>query len=425
MAVAETILTVAQSNATALAIGLLIGLERGWQDRADPSGSRVAGFRTFGLIGLAGGLAATLDPGNGFVIAAAALGLSLLLREGFEARIGATQDFSATSMVAALITFSLGAIAVKLSPSLAAAGAVITAFLLWLREPMHQLLNRIEEGELSAFLRLLFISIVVLPVMPNEGMGPYGVVNPQQVWLMVVLLSGLGFLGYLGVKFVGARDGIGLLALAGGLASSTAATASFAHMSRSNDERAMVFASGTAVSWAIMFVRTAIIIAAIRPALLGPLWLPLAAMFGVTLAVGGVPLWRQQEKTAARLVLPNPLDLKSAMIFAAVLMAALVLSRLAEEALGQGGVFSVAAVAGAVDVDSMTLSMSKLSSGTLSDQIAARAILIAALANTLFKTALAAAAGTRNYARHVVLVAALAIMAGALATAVAVWAGWL
>ncbi|HRX74113.1 MAG TPA: MgtC/SapB family protein, partial [Hyphomonas sp.] len=169
----QTALIIAGDLLAALAIGLLIGLERGWKDRADPTGSRVAGFRTFGLIGLVGGLTATLDAGNGFVISAGAIALALLLREGFEASIDETQNVSATTMVAAVITFALGAVAVKVSPLLAAGGGVVTAFILWLREPMHRLLDRIEQRELSAFLRLLLISVVVLPVMPNVGLGPW------------------------------------------------------------------------------------------------------------------------------------------------------------------------------------------------------------------------------------------------------------
>ena len=125
-------------------------------------------------------------------------------------------------MIAALITFSLGAVSVKLSPLLAGGGAVVTAFILWLREPMHGLLNRIDANEMSAFLRLLLISIVVLPAMPDVGLGPYQVINPRHIWWMVVLISGLGFIGYVSVKALGERAGVGLLALAGGLASSTA-----------------------------------------------------------------------------------------------------------------------------------------------------------------------------------------------------------
>ncbi|MEZ5954191.1 MAG: DUF4010 domain-containing protein [Hyphomonas sp.] len=409
----------------ALAIGLLIGLERGWKERADPGGSRVAGFRTFGLIGLAGGLAGVLDAGNGFVIASVALGLALLLREGFEVRIDETRNVSATTMIAALVTYSLGAVAVTVAPLLAAAAGVITAFVLWLREPMHRLLGRIEERELSAFLRLLLISIVILPVMPEEGLGPYGVINPREVWLVVVLISGLGFLGYLGVKFLGEQAGIGLMALAGGLASSTAATLSLARLSASDSGNERAYAGGVAAAWAVMFVRMGIIVGGIHYPLLARIWLPLGAMFLVTALMAGAELLRRSERTPAQMALTNPLDLKSALTFAGVLVAALVLSRLAQDAWGTHGIFGVAAIAGLVDVDAISISMSQLSQTDLAGAVAARAIIVAALANTIFKTGLAFAAGTPAFGRRVLVGAALTLAAGTLAVVTGIVTGWM
>jgi len=409
----------------ALAVGLLIGLERGWKERGDPVGSRVAGFRTFGLIGLAGGLAATLDSGNGIVIAATAIGLAFLLREGFEAQIGATRVVSATTMVAALITFSLGAAAIRTSPLVAASAGVITAFILWLRTPMHRLLDLIEERELSAFLRLLLISIVVLPVVPAEQLGPYGVINPREIWLLVVLISGLGFIGYLGVKFLGERGGVGLLALVGGLASSTAVTLSLAQLSRADREHHTAFAGGTSTAWAVMFVRTVIIVAGIRITLLPSLWVPLGAMFAATVIMALLALLRVPEKAPAQLALPNPLDLKSALIFAAVVAGALVLSRMAQEAWGAGGILGFAALAGTVDADAVTVSMSRLGSEQIADHVAARAIVIATMANTAFKGVMATVAGTGAYGRQVLVMSAVTLAVGLVATFAAIAAGWL
>ena len=420
----QSIMTLAANLFAALAIGLIVGLERGWKERGDPTGSRVAGFRTFGLIGLVGGLAASLDPGNGFVISAGVIGLALLLRQGFEAHIDETRNVSATTMIAALITFSLGAVSVKLSPLLAGGGAVVTAFILWLREPMHGLLNRIDANEMSAFLRLLLISIVVLPAMPDVGLGPYQVITPRHIWWMVVLISGLGFIGYVSVKALGERAGVGLLALAGGLASSTAATLSLSQLSKAGG-RASAYAGGVAMAWSVMVMRTVLIVAAIRPALLPMLWLPMAAMLTATLMVAGALLWRQPSKTEAKLALPNPLDLKSAIVFAAVLTLALVLSRVAQAAWGESGVFGVATIAGAVDADAVTLSMGRLSAGELSDQVAARAIVIGVVVNTLFKVALALGVGTQRFRNMVLMTGAITISSVLLAVTAALSFGWL
>lgn len=419
----QSILNLAVELLAALAIGLIVGLERGWKERGDPTGSRVAGFRTFGLIGLTGGLAAALDTGNGFVIAAGAIGLALLLRQGFEVRIDETRNVSATTMVAALITFSLGGISVKVSPLLAGGGAAVTAFILWMREPMHRLLDKIDAHEMSAFLRLLLISIVVLPAMPDVGLGPHQVINPRHIWWMVVLISGFGFVGYVAVKALGERAGVGLLALAGGLASSTAATLSLSQLSKAGG-RASAYAGGVAAAWAVMVVRTALIVSAIRPALLPMLWLPLGAMFAATVLVACIMLWRQPGKTEAKLALPNPLDLKSALVFAAVLTGALVLSRIAQAMWGDSGVLGVATIAGAVDADAVTLSMGRLSAGELSDQVAAKAIVIAVVANTLFKVTLALGAGTRHFSNMVLLTGALVVSAALLGTIAAMSLGW-
>ncbi|MEZ6001070.1 MgtC/SapB family protein [Hyphomonas sp.] len=415
-------MTLSASLLASLAIGLIIGLERGWKERGDPTGSRVAGFRTFGLIGLVGGLAATLDTGNGLIISAGAIGLALLLRQGFEAHIEESRNVSATTMIAALITFSLGAVAVKLSPLLAGGGAVVTAFILWLREPMHRLLDRIDAHEMSAFLRLLLISVVILPAMPDVGLGPYRVINPRHIWWMVVLISGLGFVGYVGVKALGERAGVGLLAFAGGLASSTAATLSLSQLSKAGG-RPSAYAGGVAMAWSVMVMRTALIVAAIRPALLPMLWQPLGAMLAATVVIAGFMLWRQPARTEAKLALPNPLDLKSALVFAAVLTGALVLSRLAQAVWGDSGVFGVATLAGAVDADAVTLSMGHLSAGELSDQVAARAIMIAVMVNTVFKVVLALGAGTRRFSTLVLLIGALTISSGLLAMIAAISLG--
>jgi len=408
---------------TALGIGLLIGLERGWKDRADPDGSRVAGFRTIGLIGFLGGLCALIDTGNGLVIAAGLVGLALLLREGFEAQIDATRIVSVTTMVAALSAYALGALAVLGHSPAAAAGAVIVAFVLWLRTPLHALLHRIEEKELSAFLRLLLISVVVLPVLPDQSYGPYDAFNPRAIWWMVVLISGLGFVGYLGVKWLGSRRGIGLLAIAGSFASSTAVTLSFARFSRNHAGDARALVGGTALAWAGMIVRTTVILGALAPTLVAPIALPFGFMLIVALAIAAMFLLRRGTQAAPDLVLSNPLDVTSALFFAAILATALLLSRAAADMLGPTGVYGVALVAGAADVDAISLSMIQMSAKGLSAGTAAVAVALAAIANTLLKGTIALVAGDGAYRRRCVAAALLMALAGAAGLGVAVSIG--
>jgi len=404
---------------TALGIGLLIGLERGWKDRADPDGSRVAGFRTIGLIGFLGGLFAFIDTGSGLVIAAGFVGLTLLLREGFEAQIDVTRTVSVTTMVAALSAYALGALAVLGHSQAAAAGAVIVAFVLWLRTPLHALLHRIEEKELSAFLRLLLISVVVLPVLPDQSYGPYEAFNPRSIWWMVVLISGLGFAGYLGVKWLGSRRGVGLLAVAGSFASSTAVTLSFARFSRHDAGDARALVGGTTLAWAGMIVRTALILGAFAPSLIAPLALPFGFMLVVALGTSGFFLLRRETQAAPDLLLSNPLDLRSALFFAALLATALFLSRAAADMLGPTGIYGIALVAGAVDVDTVSLSMVRMSATGLDTETAAIAVALAAIANTLLKGMIAIVAGEGAYRRRCMAVAMIMALAGAAGLGVA------
>ena len=404
---------------TALGIGLLIGLERGWKDRADPDGSRVAGFRTIGLIGFLGGLFAFIDTGSGLVIAAGLVGLAMLLRKGFEAQIDVTRIVSVTTMVAALSAYALGALAVLGYSQAAAAGAVIVAFVLWLRTPLHALLDRIEETELSAFLRLLLISPVVLPVLPDQSYGPYDAFNPYSIWWMVVLISGLGFAGYVGVKWLGSRRGIGLLAITGSFASSTAVTLCFARFSRNDAGDARALVGGTALAWAGMIVRTGFILGAFAPSLVMPLALPFGFMLVVALGVSGFLLLRRQTQAAPDLVLSNPLDLRSALFFAALLATALLLSRAGADMLGPTGIYGIAIVAGGVDVDAISLSMARMRATGLDTQTAAIAIALAAIANTLLKGMIALVAGQGAYRRRCMAVAVLMTLAGAAGLGVA------
>ena len=406
--------------AIALAVGLLIGLERGWKDRADADGSRVAGFRTIGLIGLLGGLAMLIDGGKGFVLAAGFVGLALLLREGFEAQIDASHKVSVTTMVAALTAYTLGALAVSGQPHLAAMGGVATTFILWLRSPFHSFLRRIEEKELDAFLRWLLISIVVLPVLPDQYYGPYNALNPRTIWLMVVLISGLGFLGYLGMKWLGQRRGSVFLALSGGLVSSTATTLAFAKLARQDQSRQNALLAGTAVAWAMMFIRTFVIVSLLTPALLTYLYLPLGAMLIVSVIAAVILYSRNSHDAATNISISNPLDLKSAGMFAILLTIAMALSKAAAQSFGDMSLFMVSIVAGAIDIEAISLSMTQMAGHEVGIHIAANAIALAAIANTIFKSGIAVFSGGASFGRHCLFLALLLAATGGLV----LWLTW-
>ena len=405
----------------ALAVGLLIGLERGWKDRTDPDGSRVAGFRTIGLIGLLGGLAMLIDGGRGFVLAAGFVGLALLLREGFEAQIDATSEVSVTTMIAALTAYALGAIAVSGRPQLAAIGGVATTFILWLRVPFHGLLNRIEEKELNAFLHWLLISIVVLPVLPDQAYGPYDALNPRTIWLMVILISGLGFAGYLGMKWLGRRRGSILLAVSGGMVSSTAATLAFSRLAKKDEAGLNAMVGGVAIAWAMMFIRTLVIIGILAPSLVPSLALPLGVMFLICAGAATFQYARVSTGRTEGIELSNPLDLKTAALFTFILTTGMLASKAASNMFGDAGLYAVSIIAGAIDIEAISLSLTQMVGREVAVPVAAIAVVAAAVANTLFKGSLAAISGGGRFGRQCLILAVATAGSGATTLAVTWW----
>jgi len=215
----------------ALAIGLLIGTERGWERRTAQEGSRIAGIRTFGLLGLLGGLWALLAAAMGeLLLGGAFLALTAVLITAYLRDRRADRDLGITTLVAALLTFALGAFAVRGQTHIAVTGAVASVILLSLKPVLHSWLRKLEPEAFYAALKLLLISVVLLPVLPNQGYGPWSAFNPYQVWWLVVLIASLSFAGYLAMKLVGTERGIMLTGLFGGVVSSTATTLTFSRL---------------------------------------------------------------------------------------------------------------------------------------------------------------------------------------------------
>ncbi|HEX23098.1 MAG TPA: MgtC/SapB family protein [Chromatiales bacterium] len=370
----------------ALALGLMIGSERGWQERRAEEGSRVAGIRTFGLIGLLGGLWALLAQDMGeTLLGFAFLGLTMVLVIAYRQGRQEGHDVGITTLIAALITFALGAFTVRGYAAPAAAGAVATTTLLSLKPTLHRWLSNLEAEEFYAALKLLLISVVLLPVLPNQGYGPWGVLNPYHIWWMVVLIAGLSFAGYIAMKAVGTERGILLTGLLGGLASSTATTLTFARLAR-RIQLGRVLAAGTLVASATMFPRVLVEVAVINPQLLPALAPPLTLMTLTTIGYG-LWLWRRHrgQPHTGKLPLHNPLELTSALQFGLLLSAILVLAEALRAWLGDAGIYLLAFISGIGDVDAITLSMARMSTQDLPATVAEHAILIATLTNTLMK----------------------------------------
>ena len=406
----------AQRLGVALAIGLLIGLERGWHGRGLQEGERIAGIRTFGLIGLLGGVTATLEEDFGGWIAAAgllAVAIAFGIAQWHDPRRGT--DISITTNVAALIAFGLGAVAGTGAMLPAAGAAVVTALLLGVKQELHHLLERIERQELLATLRLLLITVVVLPALPDRGFGPWEALNPYRLWWMVVLVSGLSYVGYFATRLVGARRGVLLMGLLGGLVSSTATVLSLSRQARDTAVAPSLAVSGMLAATAMMFPRTLLIATVIAPQMLPSLAPPLlsaAVIAGVAAALYARATRTAVEARPAETQHANPLDIKTALKFVVILAPVMLLARALKVWGGDSGLYLLAGVSGLVDIDAIALSLATMTaSAETAPAVAQTGILIATVVNTLVKPVIAFAVGGRAVGVRLLLPVVVATVA--------------
>lgn len=402
--------------AAALLIGALIGLEREFvQQRSGEQ--EFGGIRTFALMSLLGAVAAFLTDQYGpLIFLAVYLGLILLLWASLLASSMRGVEEGITTEVTALLVPLFGAMMIWNQPAVAAALGVITALILALKPRLHGAARRMSAEDLRATLEFSIITAVVLPLLPNEGFGPFGVLNPFQIWLLVVFISGIGFLGYVLMKYLGPERGIGITGLLGGLASSTATTLSFAGRSKTNAGLSTVLAQGILLASCVMFPRVLIEVAVVNPALVRQVVVPLATM----LIAGVIAVYILQRRGRAEekadhggVELSNPLRLKTAITFGLVFAVVLVAVEAANEYFGSAGVYIASILAGITDVDSITLSVSNLSlKGLLDPRVAAIAIILATIMNTIAKAVMAMVLGTPRLRRLVSRAFGLVVLAG-------------
>jgi uncharacterized membrane protein (DUF4010 family) len=374
----------------ALALGLLVGVERGWQEREAAEGSRLAGIRTFGLIGLLGGLWELLGRGSGeIVLGIAFLAFVVLMSAAHVAEARASHDYGVTTLIAALITFALGALSVRGEHAVAATAAVLTTIILSLKPILHRWLRRIEQQELTAALKLLLISVVILPILPDRGYGPWQALNPHELWWLVILIAVISFAAYCAVKIAGPERGILLAGFLGGLVSSTAVSLHLARLAAQGIQRNII-AAGVLVASATMFVRVLVLAAVLNPGLAKSLSLPTLAMALWLFAGAALNTRKTEHASLDSFKLRNPVELGQALQFG-LLLALIILATHAERAwLGEAGIYLLAIVSGIADVDAITISMSRLGLGEVSIRSAAIAVLAATMVNTLTKGALVA-----------------------------------
>jgi uncharacterized membrane protein (DUF4010 family) len=373
----------------ALVIGILVGLQREYS-HGDPGKELFAGVRTFALMSLvgctAGLVAEILASPWAFIGILFLTGTLIAIAYSISAWRG---EVGLTSEVAALVTILSGALCYWGYLALAAAIAVTTTVLLSLKLEMRTFARRLTREDVYATLKFAVITAIVLPVLPNQSFGPppLNVLNPYKIWLMVVFISAISFLGYVLIKVVGSRQGIGLTGLLGGLVSSTAVTLSFSQRSQEDSDLAKPFALAITVAWTMMFSRVLVEVAALNIRLLRVLWVPMAAAGVVGLAYCVYLYFSQRTDQEGDVALSNPFELGPAVKFGLIYAAILLFSKAAQTYLGDTGIYLSSVVAGLTDVDAITLSMAELSqaTGSVGLSTAARAIVLAAMSNTVVK----------------------------------------
>ena len=395
-------LDVARDFLIALLIGALVGVER--EKSQSASGHRtIAGLRTFILLAQLGSLAAWASMQYGgpalYAVALALVGLAVISGHVLESRVRPDAPGLSTEF-AALTVFLLGGVVMYGHAEVAVALGILTSAVLAFKQPLHGLVARVATDDIYAVLKLLIASFIVLPLLPNRVIDPLGVLNPYLLWLLVILISGLSLVGYVAVRLLGEAHGTVVTGFAGGLASSTALTLGFARQSRIDPTStgADALAAGILTAWAVMFVRVIITIAIVNTDLLPA---TIKSFGALTLVTGLLAaflylrgLRRRPVTTSGEVVsVSNPFNLVSAVQFALLFALVLVVVELTRQHAPEGGIYVVSAIAGLTDVNAITLSLAQQASDAAGFEIAARALGIAALANTLVKFLLVAMLG--------------------------------
>lgn len=408
------------SLAIALALGMLIGIQRGWINRKLEPGLRVAGVRTYSLVGLLGGVGGILSTDQGpWLIGFLLICLTLIMVSAYVSSQKIRHDLSITSLIGMLLTFSFGVLAAEGYWTLAACAAIITTLILDNKDEIHSVLAKLQEAELDAAIKLLLISVVMLSVLPNKGYGPWQALNPYEIWWMVVLVASISFVGYFAVKIGGASRGLLFTGLFAGLSSSTALTMHFSRLAKNNPAHRYILASGILAACGTMFPRVLFVCFLINPALGKMLIVPILVMT-ILIYIPAIYIWYLHREPVRESVdlKQNPLELSTALTFGAILCGIILASYLLRDWFGSMGIYILSMLSGMTDVDAITLTLARQSSqvplaegiGLLTE--ASLAILIAAATNSVVKATLASVLSNSTLWRLVTIPILIAILAG-------------
>jgi uncharacterized membrane protein (DUF4010 family) len=374
----------------ALGLGLLVGLQR-------ESQARSAGLRTFALVTLGGAIAGMLVPtAGGWVVGSGLLAVAILgaidhFADSKDGRSGLTTEAAMVAM------YLIGVVVTVLDERLAVVLAGTVAVLLQAKARFRRVMERLGDDDVRAIMQFTLLSLVILPVLPNRDFGPWQVLNVFEIWLLVVLIVGINLAGYIAWKFVRADTGALLTGVLGGIISSTATTVSYSKRTREQADGTPMSAVVIMIATAVVLIRVLIEVAVVAPQILRNVAVPLAIVLAVAIALSFAVWWRVRGQAADMPEQKNPTMLRAALVFGALYAIVLIAVAWVREAVGESGLYVVAAVAGLTDVDAITLSTAQMAkNGQISASLTWRVILIAFLSNLVFKAGIIAVIGSRR-----------------------------
>ena len=388
----------ALNGGVALAVGLLLGLQRERTfARAKVQGA--AGARTFPIVALLGavaGLCSGPPPDVPWVAAGGFVALGMLVTAAYR-KAASEGGVGLTTEAMLLLTYAMGVAATLGMREAVAVAGVAALVLASTKERLHGFADRLTDEDEAATIKFAAVVFLLLPFLPDRDVGPYGAVNPYNVGLTVVLVAGISFTGYVAAKVIGPGKGILVTGLLGGLVSTTATTAAFGRQSRETPAMSGALAAGTVTACAVLFPRL-LVLAFVADAGFGSRLLPsLAPMAAVAVVAGAASLLALRRGAQADLPLKNPFELIPAFVFAVVYAVVVLVAKVGSERYGSAGLLATGAIAGTVDVDAVTLTAARLfGTGTAGD-VVVRAAVIAVATNSVAKTVIAFATGTRAY----------------------------
>jgi uncharacterized membrane protein (DUF4010 family) len=400
-----------QKLGIAVGLGLIVGFQREW------TAPHVAGLRTFALITVFGAVIGLLaDEAGGWLMSAGLVVVAAMIIVGNLVKFAEVdKEPGLTTQAAAFVMYLVG-LAIGLDHT--TLGVMVgggTAVLLHWKKPLHAVVERIGEADIRGIIQLVLIALVILPILPNESYGPYGVLNPFEIWMIVVLIVGISLLGFISYKFVGAKAGSLLGGVLGGLISSTATTVSYAHRARRNPEVANVATLVIMIASTMVFGRVIFEIAVVAPNILADIVPPLVVMM-IWMALISIGLYFFSNSDSESVPMEeDPSELKAAIVFGVLYAAVLFAVAAVKEHFGNEALYAVAALSGLTDMDAITLSTAQMiNKDRLDVDTGWRMILIGALSNLVFKAGAVAVLGHRNLLIRVSIAFGIALLGGIL-----------